>query len=309
MKFSVITPCYNAERFVKQSLQSAASQTYPPHEVIVVDDGSSDGSLQAIADSGVDVKLLHSKRAGGAGARNIAVAEATGDYLAFLDADDYWLDHHLANAAELLSGTSDVGYTALDHYLYEDGTMREAKNPWPITEPTAGLTHKQYMGFWTIKLKYAMNPTVVSRERFLEVGGFDETQWRRHDIEMWLRVIHGKTWAYNPCADAVYRADTPGSISREKWASSEYYALQSHIKNQERYRGLGIEKIIADTSSRVVACALMDPEFKERDEAIRLAWPHLEPRRRLLFRFARLCPPAFAFVNQIRRNRNKKTAG
>lgn len=90
MEISVVIPCYNAGRWIVDALRSVVAQTYQPHEIIVVDDVSSDDSVEKIQSCGIKVKLLHTQRANGAGARNVGIRQVTGDWIAFLDADDIW---------------------------------------------------------------------------------------------------------------------------------------------------------------------------------------------------------------------------
>ncbi|MGC4084560.1 MAG: glycosyltransferase [Vicinamibacterales bacterium] len=88
MTVSIITPCYNAERFLAQTLQSARAQTVAPLEIIVIDDGSTDDSAAIAAAAGDPVRVLRQTNHGESVARNRGVAEARGTHLLFLDADD-----------------------------------------------------------------------------------------------------------------------------------------------------------------------------------------------------------------------------
>ena len=108
-RISVIVPCCNAERFIESSLESIANQTLQPYEVIVVDDGSTDGSLDVIQSSSLTIRVLRSPRTGGAGARNVGIRAARGEWLAFLDADDIWYGEHLGRARELISKHQERG--------------------------------------------------------------------------------------------------------------------------------------------------------------------------------------------------------
>ncbi|MDP2057994.1 MAG: glycosyltransferase family A protein, partial [Thiobacillus sp.] len=91
---SVVMPCYNAAPYVEEAIESVLGQGYPQVELIVVDDGSTDGSteiLQRLAtDHSARITLIYQNRAGPFAARNRALAHANGNYIAFLDADDTW---------------------------------------------------------------------------------------------------------------------------------------------------------------------------------------------------------------------------
>lgn len=95
-RISVLVPVFDAERYLGEALDSALSQSVPPSEVVVVDDGSRDGSLRVAASFGERVRVVRQPHAGIGAARNRLVSEASGDWLAFLDADDRWTPTALA---------------------------------------------------------------------------------------------------------------------------------------------------------------------------------------------------------------------
>lgn len=95
-RVSVIIPAFNAERYLGEALASVLAQTVPPAEVIVVDDGSTDGTVAVAEAFGPPVRCVRQPHAGASRARNLGVAEATGALLAFLDADDLWAPDKLA---------------------------------------------------------------------------------------------------------------------------------------------------------------------------------------------------------------------
>ena len=88
---TVIIPVYNGERFIRRALDSVFKQTYPPHQVIVIDDGSKDSTREIAANEyGASVMLICQQNGGPAKARNAGLRVATGELIAFLDADDWW---------------------------------------------------------------------------------------------------------------------------------------------------------------------------------------------------------------------------
>src|SRR5437660_1682693 len=99
---SVIIPAYNVERYVAEALDSAIGQTYPNVEVVVVDDGSTDGTRRVLESYTDRAVILNQPNRGAAAARNTALAASTGGFLAFLDADDRWAPERVARCIELL---------------------------------------------------------------------------------------------------------------------------------------------------------------------------------------------------------------
>ncbi|WP_164738134.1 glycosyltransferase family 2 protein [Frigidibacter oleivorans] len=120
-RVSVILPVYNRAASLAPALDSVLAQTVPPHEVIVVDDGSTDGIMAALAPYAGRIRLIRQANAGVAAARNTGLAAATGDWIAFQDSDDLWTPGHLAAVArDLAAAPADVVCHLGDvHYLGE----------------------------------------------------------------------------------------------------------------------------------------------------------------------------------------------
>src|SRR6266849_1163735 len=95
MKISVVIPAYNAVPYLKETIESALSQSYAPHEIIVVDDGSTDGTADIVRSFGSQVRLLQHTNRGPSASRNRGIEEATRDWIALVDADDLFLPDKL----------------------------------------------------------------------------------------------------------------------------------------------------------------------------------------------------------------------
>src|SRR5574342_444664 len=114
---SVIIPVFNGERFLREAVESALVQTYPPLEIIVVDDGSTDGTA-AVA-RGLPVVYFRQENAGVSTARNVAIGHSKGDLIALLDSDDIWLPEKLAVQIGALNDNPDAGYaTCFFSYIF-----------------------------------------------------------------------------------------------------------------------------------------------------------------------------------------------
>lgn len=122
---TVMMPAYNAERFVRQAIESVLSQTYPDWELIVVDDGSTD-STAAIVQAYTDprIKYIHQKNAGEAAARNTVLKNMKGEYLAFLDADDLYLPNHLESLMNGLLSNEHLDAVYGDGYYIDQDENR-----------------------------------------------------------------------------------------------------------------------------------------------------------------------------------------
>lgn len=184
---SVIIPAYNVADTIRGTLESVAAQTLQPAEVIMVDDGSSDDTY-AIATASVDLfpngalKVIQQENAGAGAARNRAIAEATQEFLAFIDADDEWLPQKLMRSMEVMQ---DSEYTLVAHDFYQitdngDIQVECARRFNAATNPFIALYQKGFIPSITV---------IMRRADALEVGGFDDSLRNAQDFEFWLALL------------------------------------------------------------------------------------------------------------------------
>lgn len=168
---SVLVPAYNSADFVREAITSALEQHDVPLEVIVVDDGSSDGTAEVVTGmSDPRVRLLQQENGGVAVARNRAAAAARGEFLALLDADDVWLPHKLATQLRRLEDDPDVG--AVGSLMYHIDPESRVLG---VTAPLL-LTRRSHRRVRTGELNpFPISSVVLRREVFERVGGFDES--------------------------------------------------------------------------------------------------------------------------------------
>ena len=122
-RFSVVIPAYNAETFIVRAIDSVLAQTWPAHEILVVDDGSTDATADMVAKHGDRVRYLHQDNAGVSAARNAGARAATGDWLAFLDADDWYYPDRLKRHAEWIEQDGSLDFLTGDYdYCRPDGS-------------------------------------------------------------------------------------------------------------------------------------------------------------------------------------------
>jgi glycosyltransferase involved in cell wall biosynthesis len=168
---SVIVPVHNGERFLGQALDSILAQDYRPLEVIVVDDGSVDGTA-AIARTYEEVRYIYQTNQGHAASRNAGIKVSRGEFVAFLDADDLWAPNKLALQIEHLLAYPRVGYViAKQRFFVEPGT---SPPPWLRKE----LLLDDQVG-------YLPGTLVVRRIVFEQIGDFD-TAYRISCDSDWL---------------------------------------------------------------------------------------------------------------------------
>jgi glycosyltransferase involved in cell wall biosynthesis len=167
MSISVIIPAYNAEKYLGEAIESALNQTRPAKEIIVVDDASTDRTVEIARGFGERVTVLVNEKNSGPGfSRNAGVAASTGDYLAFLDADDKWLPGHLEDLAGLLDKWPEAGFACCGLQQFGERSASCLQYPECLDAPMNI--------FPLIMRRDALLPSaaMVRRDVFLEAGGF-----------------------------------------------------------------------------------------------------------------------------------------
>ncbi len=184
-KFSVIVPTFNREESLRKTLDSIAAQTYRSFEVIVADDGSTDGTKEIVESfqDKMNLKYLWEENWGGpARPRNRAAAEASGEWLAFLDSDDLWHPDKLREMEKSL-GDTDVIYHALDEINISGEKIR--------TIPALKIDSKNpFMDLLLNGNRLANSATCVRKSAFDRVGGAREDKdiIAVEDYDLWLRL-------------------------------------------------------------------------------------------------------------------------
>ena len=175
MKISVIIPLYNKEHYIERTLQSVLTQTYQDWEVIIIDDGSTDNSANIVLTT-IDprIKFFQQANCGVSATRNRAIKLATGDFVAFLDADDEWMDDYLDKMVEL-----SLSYP--NYFVF-----CSAQKDRPIHTLPEGVSiindHCLY------DYIYFTGCMFIKKEVFDKVGGFREGIQLGEDRDMWLRI-------------------------------------------------------------------------------------------------------------------------
>src|ERR1043166_9666270 len=129
-KVSVIIPVYNGERFIRDAIQSVLDQTVGDVEIIVIDDGSTDGTRAAVQSFGGRISYHYQENAGADRAYNCGIAMASGEFVGFLDHDDRWYPETLQTQLEIFSKHADVGLTYSQVDLIDGDGARVRKKAW-----------------------------------------------------------------------------------------------------------------------------------------------------------------------------------
>lgn len=240
---SAVIPVYNGSKYLREAIDGVLRQTYKPLELVIVDDGSTDDSPQIIASYQGRARVLRQANQGVARARNAGIRAARGEWIAFLDQDDWWLPEKVAKQVELAGANGQVGlvHTDVEHYDDVSGRYVARFNPNRSDLLVGRCYDRLLLG------NAVFNCTVLVRKSVLdEVGGFNEGMPGNtvQDFDLWLRVAKRSTFAYVPDKLAVYRLHPAQGM----WKVQDYLAAEVAV----------LERFIGDFR------ALTSPEMKAR---------------------------------------------
>ncbi|MBH8555244.1 glycosyltransferase [Nostocaceae cyanobacterium CENA357] len=222
---SIIIPCFNAEKWLAQAIDSCLKQTYSNIEIIVIDDGSTDNSLEIIKSYGNQViwqSLLHK---GGNFARNRGLDLSKGEYIQYLDADDYILPEKIERQVHFLEATgADVVYGDWRHQRHlPDGSSFLDKIE--ISEMQSDILASLLANWWVALAALLYKRTAVENS-----NGWDETLSAAQDRDFLLSVVmNNNKVVYQSGCYAIYRrygSVTVSTSSKSRWLKSHYLVLE-----------------------------------------------------------------------------------
>lgn len=221
---SVVIAAYNAAATITDALESVHRQQYPPIEIIVVDDGSTDDTIAVVERSGLASAIIRQANQGPSRARNAGVRAAHGDWIAFLDADDVWHPAKLAEQVAVVERHGDAAIVATD---------------WARALDQLGLpaaSRLEWFGYRDlVVLNRFQTSTVLMRRAVLDaIGGFDASLDGVEDWDCWLRgALHGPVALLH--APLVLYRDSPGGVSKDL---RRLRAGAIAVMERERQRGV-----------------------------------------------------------------------
>lgn len=182
---SIAIPLFNKRSYIADSLASIAAQSFSDYEIVVVDDGSTDGSAAVVEALNLpSVKLIMQSNAGVSAARNRCLAESSSDFVAFLDADDIWRKDHLKHLWGLHLAHPDARLLANSYYEVSDTTARDLGSLDVSYRNISDFIAEAVAGQSPVFTSASM----VHRDSCLSIGGFEVGESRGEDIDLWIRM-------------------------------------------------------------------------------------------------------------------------
>ncbi len=231
--FSVVIPLYNKANYIEKTLHSVLAQSFQDFEIVVVDDGSTDKSLE-IAKKINDgrIRFIGQKNSGVSVARNQGIEVAKGKYIALLDADDYWYPTHLQKMAELFATFPEAGLFCMGYErVLNDKIVEKAHNhvhyskgPQLIEDYfTASLVNSIA---WTSAVAF-------SKERFYEIGKFDPDLRTGQDIDFFVRSALKVPVAFDPKITMRYHKQSENNLGQTHYNNDRIYLIKKFGREEK----------------------------------------------------------------------------
>lgn len=227
--FSIVIPLYNKETYIENTIKSVLNQTFTDFEVVIVNDGSTDKSVEKVSQfNDSRIKIINQKNQGASVTRNTGLENASSEFIAFLDADDLWFPNHLEVLKELIEKHPNVGIYASRYQLI-------FKNNHVYTPEFKGIT-SEFSGiitdYFESSFHYAVatsSSIVVPAKIFEEVGNFKPYISSGQDTDMWLRIALKHPVAISNKVTASYLHFVEDSLSKTS-------ILEKKIKQFNEYK-------------------------------------------------------------------------
>jgi glycosyltransferase involved in cell wall biosynthesis len=309
MKISVVIPAYNAAGWIRRAIDSVLAQTRPADEIIVVDDGSTDGTADAVRTYGGAVRRIAQSNAGVSAARNAGILAAASDWIAFLDADDEWLPDKLKAQTYLLDRNPELVWVSSNYYhCYEVSTVRM---PQLDERAVAAINEKlgddeffkTYFDAFLCRANGNMDTLVCRKDYLVKAGLFRPAMKNAEDDDLHLRVAYlGLPFGFVCRPLAVYHHQNPNSAIRGRLDAQEmdeymarHLGLSAAAGMEKEFRACARGKL-----SHIVRQLLLQRQGAEARRLIRKYGDLLVPTFRAGTFLGSFCPPLWNFKESLK---------
>jgi len=231
--FSVIIPLYNKEQYILECLESALHQSFKDFEIIIVNDGSTDYSVEKVEKlKSEKITIHHQDNKGVSETRNNGAKLSSGEYLAFLDADDIWKPDHLQCLYESIQTFPNSGLYANNYYIKHS---KSYSTPATLNVNFDALTPIQLENFFLASLKDTIvwtSATVIEKTKFMSYGMFNTAYPTGEDLDLWIRIALKEPIIFHPKHTMTYNKSIHGSLGKLEYNTQRLKFL-SAFKHQE----------------------------------------------------------------------------
>ncbi|MBQ4836388.1 MULTISPECIES: glycosyltransferase family 2 protein [Pseudoalteromonas] len=213
IKFSVVIPLYNKRDCIERAINSVVAQSHQADEIIIIDDGSTDGSADIVNGLKIaNIKLVTQVNQGVSEARNAGANLASNEFIAFLDADDTWSPFFLSRIAALIEQYPEMGlYATRYQKVYGDSDYQDAKIALTKWDANGYEMDNYFEVAASGDLPFTMSSIVVRKSTFRDLGGFPRGEWMGEDQSFYVNFALYARIAYSPLIESFYFQGTQNS--------------------------------------------------------------------------------------------------
>lgn len=230
--FSVVIPLYNKAAHIKSTLKSVLDQNFDDFEIIIVDDGSTDKSLEKVKTIQDErIKLFVQENSGASAARNYGVEKSQGEHIALLDADDVWEKNHLEEHYKSIQKFPEAALYCNAYKLKLAGGFTH-KATYNIPQKEQISLVPDYFEASIIHPLANTNAVAFKKNDFQELGGFKPDVFSGQDIDLWIRFGLNKTVVFNSTITNSYDKTIENSLSKGNYRKSKYELFNAYSKEE-----------------------------------------------------------------------------
>lgn len=250
--FSIVIPLYNKEQSVTNTLQSVLNQTFTEFEVVIVNDGSTDNSVEKVeAFNDPRIRLIHQANAGVSAARNKGIKEANYEWIAFLDADDLWMEDHLSTLIDMIETYPEHKAFCNSYVLSSKRSNLSLDNDEVKIIDDYFVEAIKYHFFWT-------GVVCLHKSLFEKVGYFNTKLSRGEDLDVWMRIGRYYSIIWRNRITAIYNQETENKATKKKTNLENSIVFYLDFKSKNRNEIKYIKQIVIGK----IKSLLYQKEFK-----------------------------------------------
>ncbi|MEO3707156.1 glycosyltransferase family 2 protein [Trichormus azollae] len=229
--FSVVIPVFNRANLIQITIDSILNQNIENYEIIIVDDGSTDHTIEILKEYGSKIKIFTQRNQGPGKARNIGIEHSQGEYIAFLDSDDLWFPWTLDVYAQIIKATNNPAFLAGQSIFFSNEHELE------FVQIPARVHYRYYQNLYASSkdvTSFLTSSVVIRRDTLQQLGGFTDQWINSEDNDLWLRLgtVEGFVYIDSPYVLA-YRQHSYSAMSiATKTYDGTCYLIQQEKQNQ-----------------------------------------------------------------------------
>lgn len=229
--FSIVIPLYNKEQSIKKTIESVLNQTYQNFEILIVNDGSTDSSVEIVsAIKDKRINIINKENGGVSSARNEGIHKSKFEIVAFLDGDDFWENNYLEEMNDLINDFPDCHFFGSNFYIIKDQIKIVNKNS--LDSNFRGCLDDYFK--ITLKSNILQSSSIILKKDLIKKSGnFNENLVMGEDFDFWFRNALNSKIAFNNKPLSNYNEDDPNMATNKKYSFKKLYEYLFEIKKYE----------------------------------------------------------------------------